>query len=131
MNIDKFGNFVHKRMRISGSDFADKALIRSQDGNFNFQMNRLKGVSTPIEETDAANKGYVDIALTQFCSKEFVVDFLKKRENQIINTILKKLNGSLNAQTKLKKDHLSSDYISEEDLRNLKSIKNDKTTSSK
>lgn len=61
MNIDKFGHHVHKRMRLSELfDFNEKALIKSDNGDFDVKTLRLRGIRSPKEADDAANKDYVD-----------------------------------------------------------------------
>jgi hypothetical protein len=61
MNIDKFGHHVHKRLRVSEfSELNDKALLRTENGDFDLQTSRLKGVACPELPNDAVNKQYVD-----------------------------------------------------------------------
>lgn len=61
MNVDKFGHFIHKRMRLSEIfDFNENALLKSENGNFNLKNSRLGGIKPPVELDDAVNKDYVD-----------------------------------------------------------------------
>nr|DAC81442.1 TPA_asm: tail fiber [Spodoptera moth adintovirus 1] len=61
MNVDKFGHFIHKRLRISDLfEFNDNALLKSESGDFDLKASRLRGVRSPVDGDDAVNKDYVD-----------------------------------------------------------------------
>lgn len=68
MNVDKFGHHVHKRLRLSEvGEIKDNALLRTENGDFDLQSSRLKGVVIPVSPDDAVNKQYVDhIALNTY-----------------------------------------------------------------
>lgn len=61
MNIDKFGHHVHKRLRFAQNIFnCDDTLKKSEDGDFDLRLSRLKGIKSPLSSDDAVNKDYVD-----------------------------------------------------------------------
>ena len=61
MNVDKFGHYIHKRMRLSELfEFNEKALLKSETGDFDLKTSRLRGIISPVEADDAVNKEYVD-----------------------------------------------------------------------
>lgn len=61
MNVDKFGHFIHKRLRLSDLfEFNDNALIKSESGHFDLKSTRLRGIRSPVDGDDAVNKDYVD-----------------------------------------------------------------------
>lgn len=82
MNIDKFGHHIHKRMRFSELlDFTDKALLKSETGEYDLKLLRLKGVKTPLAADDVVNKEYVDKIIHDFYNKN-------KKENQnMVNSL--------------------------------------------
>lgn len=87
MNIDKFGHHVHKRLRLTELfDFTDIALTKNEQGHFDIQSSRLKGLKTPKESDDAVNKEYVDIKINNLRGD---VQFL-------LNKALKDVQGVLN-----------------------------------
>lgn len=90
MNIDKFGHHVHKRLRLV--TVSDKALLRSENGDYDLQFSRLKGVTKPLTADDAVNKQYVDQSFTNF--------YDKKELDQILNTIKVQIHN-LNAQLRV------------------------------
>lgn len=60
MNVDKFGHYIHKRMRLSEIFDFNEALLKSENGEFNLKKSRLRGIKSPVETDDAVNKNYVD-----------------------------------------------------------------------
>lgn len=61
MNVDKFGHYIHKRMRLSELfEFNENALLKSENGDFDLKTSRLRGIRSPAEGDDAVNKDYVD-----------------------------------------------------------------------
>lgn len=61
MNVDKFGHYIHKRMRLSELfEFNENALLKSENGDFDLKTSRLRGIRSPVEADDAVNKDYVD-----------------------------------------------------------------------
>lgn len=78
MNVDKFGHYIHKRMRLSELfEFNDNALLKSETGDYNLKTSRLRGIRAPIEQDDAVNKDYVDRLKTD----------LKQELNQLIGSL--------------------------------------------
>lgn len=66
MNIDKFGHYIHKRMRLSELfECNDNALTKSENGEFDLKATTLRGIRTPVESDDAVNKDYVDQLMTK------------------------------------------------------------------
>lgn len=65
MNIDKFGHHVHKRLRRSEIFDNDNVLSKSENGEFNLRLVRLRGIKSPSSADDAANKEYVDRLISQ------------------------------------------------------------------
>jgi hypothetical protein len=78
MNIDKFGNHVHKRLRLSEIlEFKENTLMRSQTGNYDLQSSRLTGVGEPITSNDVVNKKYVDDKIFDLCTKREMFDLIE------------------------------------------------------
>lgn len=85
MNIDKFGHHVHKRLRLSEvSEFKNKALLRSDNGDYDLQSSRLKGVADPSSPDDAANKQYVDRLARNIYDKKHLDSLFEIINSQII-----------------------------------------------
>lgn len=92
MNVDKFGHHIHKRMRLSEVfDLTDKTILKSPDGHFNLQNNRLRGVTAPIDADDVANKGYVDQVINKLASKTEVEVFVSKVKQVIMKMVENKM----------------------------------------
>lgn len=61
MNVDKFGHYIHKRMRLTDLfEFNENALLKTENGDFDLKTLRLRGIRSPVEADDAVNKDYVD-----------------------------------------------------------------------
>lgn len=61
MNIDKFGHHVHKRLRFSEYiDTLNDTLVRTESGDFDLKLSKLKGLISPEESDEAVNKAYLD-----------------------------------------------------------------------
>lgn len=61
MNIDKFGHHVHKRLRFDQNFIkCDETLQKSENGDFDLRLSRLKGLKSPVSNDEAVNKDYVD-----------------------------------------------------------------------
>lgn len=114
MNIDKFGHHVHKRLRVT--EFNDKALLRTENDDFDLQSSRLRGVNSPVLPSDAVNKKYVDQLLRNTYEKK-KIDALFEIINSQINHLSRQLN--LNFYTKKEIDNI------------LYQLNNDKKTNSK
>jgi hypothetical protein len=113
MNIDKFGHHVHKRLRLI--TVSDKALLRSENGDYDLQFSKLKGVTNPLTADDAVNKQYVDESLNDF--------YNKKELDQILNTINVQIHNTY-AQLRV------NFYTKQEVDTIIKHINNDKGTNS-
>jgi hypothetical protein len=86
MNIDKFGHHVHKRLRVSQfSEFNDKALLRTENGDFDLQTSRLKGVAFPELPNDAVNKQYVDHLIQNNYEKKKLDSLFEIINSQILH----------------------------------------------
>lgn len=116
MNIDKFGQHVHKRLRageISGLKY--KALLLTEAGHFDLKSLRLKGVVKPLSSDDAVNKQYVDEYIQNMYEKKYIDSSFDTINNQIqqlasqlklnfytkkeIHDILEKLNNDKTANS--------------------------------
>lgn len=83
MNVDKFGHYIHKRLRLSELfECYDNVLTKSENGEFDLKSSRLRGIRLPLESDEAVNKDYVD---------NFHDNIVKE---------LNKLNGKLRLQTR-------------------------------
>lgn len=92
MNVDKFGHHVHKRQRISNSSFLDdRALTKSEEGDFNLHSSRLKGTRLPVSPDEVANKQYVDHINTVIQSNLSNIILTLKRNDSRIKEIEEKL----------------------------------------
>lgn len=77
MNVDKFGHYVHKRLRLSEIlDFSNKSLSKTEHGDFDLQQRRLKGIRHPITSDEAVNKEYVDKIIHNYLTKAEVEDLV-------------------------------------------------------
>lgn len=94
MNVDKFGHYIHKRMRLSELfEINDKALLKSESGDFDLKSSRLKGIRSPEEADEVVNKDYVD-RLTADIKQEWDKIFSRLRlgiaidvQNTVKNTL--------------------------------------------
>lgn len=106
MNIDKFGHHVHKRLRVSEvCEFKNKALLRSDNGDFDLQSSRLKGVVNPSSPDDVVNKQYVDELVQNIYDKKHldsIFEIINSQISQLFNQLRinfytkKELEGILN-----------------------------------
>lgn len=88
MNIDKFGHHVHKRLRVHEPiDILNKALLKTETGEFNLHSVRLNGIKLPISADDAVNKEYVDNVCNNYYSKRDVQSELKKLRTEVLLTV--------------------------------------------
>lgn len=64
-NTDKFGRHISTDSDLSHRPLAPPAFLLplTADGDYSVENRRLCNVRSPIEETDCANKGYVDDSL--------------------------------------------------------------------
>lgn len=61
MNIDKFGHHVHKRLRRSEYiDIVNDSLLKSEAGDYDLKLTKLRGLTSPENDDEAVNKAYVD-----------------------------------------------------------------------
>lgn len=106
MNIDKFGHHVHKRLRLAELfEFTENALIKKENGCYDLQSSRLKGLQTPQELNEAVNKEYVDMNLKKVCSKEeikVIVDEVYKEVQRIINLFINNVYTKAEVDRRLK-----------------------------
>lgn len=118
MNVDKFGHYIHKRMRLSELlDFNDNALLKSDSGDFDLKTVRLKGIRSPIEADDAANKDYVDRLLTNTI-QEFnkLIGSLRSR---IIKDAQNTVNTTLKAKISEVSTHLEDEFYTKAEVDKL------------
>jgi hypothetical protein len=94
MNVDKFGHHVHKRLRVSDiSEFNHKALLRTENGDFDLQSARLKGVEFPVSPKDAVNKQYFHQFIKNLYERKTLDSLFETINNQIKHILLQlKLN---------------------------------------
>lgn len=113
MNVDKFGNHVHKRLRLSNIfNSYENALQKSTTGEYDLKQTRLVGLLTPMIGSEAVNKDYLDNKINE--------ELIKNQNN--VSLFLKDLQ--LNILKELKKNYYTKAEIN-------KILKNDKTRSSK
>lgn len=106
MNIDKFGNHVHKRLRLSEYiDTLDNTLVKSETGDYDLKSSKLKGVSSPENDDEAVNKAYVDEAVQQLRHE------MKKNNSEV--------KIYLNNLEKLTSERLSTLFYSKSEIDNL------------
>lgn len=80
-NMDKFGHYIHKRLRLPESfEIFEKALHK---GEIDFLSARLTGVASPLKANDAVTKEYVDKQSESFASKEEVRDLVNAIKSDI------------------------------------------------
>lgn len=104
MNIDKFGHHVHKRLLQAQNslNILDNTLHKSESGEFDLRLARLKGVALPISSDDAVNKQYVDITLQKFYTKTEIDAELKNIKNNIL-ALVNQFQPKLQTTTEEKK----------------------------
>lgn len=106
MNIDKFGHHVHKRLRLSDLfDFTENALIKKENGHYDLQSSRLKGLQTPQDLNDAVNKEYIDEIVKKMCTREevkFLVNEVTKEAQRVINLFINDVYTRREVDLKLK-----------------------------
>lgn len=98
MNIDKFGHHVHKRLRVCEFfELENKTLLRSDNGDFDLQSSRLKGVADPSLPNDAVNKHYVDQLVQNTFEKKKLDSMFENINSQIeiINSQIQQLANQL------------------------------------
>lgn len=118
MNVDKFGHYIHKRMRLSELlDFNDNALLKSDSGDFDLKTVRLKGIRSPIEADDAANKDYVDRLLTNTI-QEFN-KLIGSLRSQIIKDAQNTVNTTLKAKISEVSTHLEDEFYTKAEVDKL------------
>lgn len=94
MNIDKFGHYIHKRMRLSELfECYDNALTKTENGEFDLKATTLRGIRTPVEPDDAVNKDYVDQFMTNI-TKDLYNSMLLMR-TQIMNDVQNTLKAKI------------------------------------
>lgn len=83
--MDKFGHFIHKRLRLPESfEIFEQALHK---GEIDFLSARLTGVASPLQANDAVNKEYVDKQSESFASKKEVRDIKNSMKSEIKKNI--------------------------------------------
>lgn len=117
MNIDKFGHHVHKRLRLSNIlDYDEKKIFITEEGDFDLQQKRLKGVKYPILADEVVNKEYVDEIINKYYTKQEV-------DNLILSVIKRELISF--------RDQLPFEFSTKKDLEKIiKVLKNDKRSNS-
>lgn len=84
MNTDKFGNHIHKRLRLTELfDISENILSKTDKGDFDLRNVRLTGVKLPLADNDAVNKQYVDQMKELYFSKEEIQVFLQSIKSQL------------------------------------------------
>lgn len=82
--MDKFGHHIHKRLRLPEFfEIFDKALMKTENEEFDLQSTRLTGVISPLRANDAANKEYVDKQSELFANKQEVYNTLNALKSDI------------------------------------------------
>lgn len=78
--MDKFGNHINKKLNLQlFYDNFSNILLRNKTGEFDLQHSRITGVKTPLRDTDAVNKEYVDRKCESYLNNqnEILIDTLK------------------------------------------------------
>lgn len=86
MTVDKFG-----RHTINNRGPAGRAGIGFNldiNGNFDISDKRITNLSVPTNQGDATNKEYVDSIYTELSKQISELNFLLKKQNEIINQII-------------------------------------------
>lgn len=131
MNVDKFGHYIHKRMRLSELiEFNENALLKSASGEFDLKFSKLKGVKPPIDADDAVNKNYVD-QLTAQTTQE-LNKMIGSLRSQIMKDAQKTVLVTLKATKSEISPHYEDKFYTKAEVDNLlEKIHNGKTASSK
>lgn len=103
MNVDKFGHYIHKRMRLSELfEFNENAMLKSENGDFDLKTSRLRGIRAPVEADDAVNKDYVDQLnantlkeLNNLAVNKDYIDRLNTNMLKDVNTLIGKLSSQI------------------------------------
>lgn len=107
MNVDKFGHYIHKRMRLSELfDCYDNVLTKSDSGEFDLKASRLRGIRSPIEADDAANKDYVDHSQ----------DNMKKEINKLIGQLQHYVQLDIKAKISDVLSHLEDKFYTKSEI---------------
>lgn len=118
MNVDKFGHYIHKRLRLSELlELNDNALTKSENGNFDLKTSRLKGLSFPLEADEAVSKGYVDQS-----REKLVVELngvLANRRPKILAEAQNKTEITIKAEISKVLTHLENNFYSKADIDKL------------
>lgn len=70
MNIDKFGHYVHKRMRsVEPSNLLEKSLAQALKGECKLKLQSLQILNPPLSDNHAVNKQYMDKVMADFYTK--------------------------------------------------------------
>lgn len=86
MNIDKFGHHIHKRMRLTDIlNVSENSIIKSDNGEFDLQKNRIRGVIDPVDADHVSNKRYIDNKVKDLCNKKDIQKFLDSTKQEIMN----------------------------------------------
>lgn len=105
-------------MRLSELlDFNDNALLKSDSGDFDLKTVRLKGIRSPIEADDAANKDYVDRLLTNTI-QEFN-KLIGSLRSQIIKDAQNTVNTTLKAKISEVSTHLEDEFYTKAEVDKL------------
>lgn len=118
MNVDKFGHYIHKRLRLSEIfEFNDNALLKSESGEFDLKSSILKGVRSPLDADEAANKEYVD----QFRKK--IIQELNKLMATLRSKIIMDAHNTyeINLKASISEilSHLNKEFYSKTDINKL------------
>lgn len=89
--MDKFGNYVHKRLRREPT-YSDLSyiLMKNDRGEYDLKSSRLKGLTIPLSSDEAVNKQYIDQKLDEFYNK-LELDAKIKNINTQIQMLLNQL----------------------------------------
>lgn len=131
MNVDKFGNYIHKRMRLTELfDFSENALFKSESGEFDLKSSKLKGIKPPVDADDAVNKDYVD-QLSTHTIQEFN-KMIGSLRAQIIKDVQKTVQVTLKANVSSILPHYEEKFYTKAEVNELlEKIRNGKTANSK
>lgn len=126
MNVDKFGHHIHKRMRFSELlEFHENTLQKSESGDYDLKKSRLRGIRSPVETDDAANKDYVDRLLTN--SIQEFDKLIGSLRAQIIKDAQKTVQATLKAKILEVSTHLEEKFYTKAEvdilIENLHNVK--------
>lgn len=111
MNVDKFGQHVHKRLRASNYfDVHNDALIKSETGYYDLKQNRLRGLPVAVSEDEAVNKEFVEYTLKKYYTKNEFDIKVKTAVDSYINQFQERLLEALSKSyyTRSEIDHILS-----------------------